>query len=82
MYCNLLKEAIWICLILRRNCSFHDAIEGRMTEMKGVGRSSTRLLDDWRSRRKRYCELKQEAEDRKVGNDSLSIPANRQHTNN
>ena len=44
--------------ILRRNCLLHDAIEGRMTELKGVG--STQLLDDLRNRR--YWELKEEAE--------------------
>ena len=26
--------------ILRRNCLLHDAIEGQMAEVKGVGRSS------------------------------------------
>ena len=34
-----------------------------MTEVKGVGRRRTQLLDDWRNRRG-YCELKEEAEDR------------------
>ena len=50
--------------ILRRNCFFHDAIEGQMTDVKGVGRRRTQLLDDLRNRR-RYLELKEEAEDRK-----------------
>jgi hypothetical protein len=35
-----------------------------MTEMKGVGRRRTQLLDDLRNRRT-YRELKEEAEDRK-----------------
>jgi hypothetical protein len=35
-----------------------------MMEVKGVGRRRTELLDVWRYRR-RYWELKEEAEDRK-----------------
>ena len=31
--------------ILRRNCLLHDAIEGQMMEVKGVGRRRTQLLD-------------------------------------
>ena len=46
------------------NCLLHDAIEGQMTEVKGVGRRRTQLLDDLRNRR-RYWVLKEEAEDRK-----------------
>ena len=42
---------------------FLDAIEGQMTEVKGVGRRRTQLIDDLRNRR-RYWELKEEAEDR------------------
>ena len=49
--------------ILRRNCLLHDAIEGQMTEVKGVGRRRTQFLDDLRNRR-RYWERKEEAEDR------------------
>ena len=45
----LLTKANWIGHILRRNCLFHDAIEGQMTEVKGVGRR-TQLLDDLRNR--------------------------------
>ena len=60
----LLRKANWIGHILRRNCLLHDAIEGQMTEVKGVGRRRTQLLDDLRNRR-RYFELKEEAEDRK-----------------
>ena len=56
--------ANWIGHILRRNCLLHDAIEGQMTEVRGVGRRRTQLLDDLRDRR-RYWELKKEAEDRK-----------------
>ena len=41
----------------------YDAIEGNMAEVKGV-RRRTQLLDDLRNRR-RYWELKEEAEDRK-----------------
>ena len=36
-----------------------------MTEVKGVGRRKTRLLDDLRNRR-RYRKLKEEADDRKI----------------
>ena len=54
----LRRKANWICHILRINCLLHDAIEGQMTEVKGVRR--TQLLDDLRNRR-RYWELKEEA---------------------
>ena len=61
----LRREANWIGHVLRRNCLLHDAIEGQMTEVKGVGRRRrTQLLDNLRNRR-RYWELKEEAEDRK-----------------
>ena len=60
----LRRKANWIGHILRRNCLLHYIIEGQMTEMKGVGRRRTQLLDDLRNRR-RYWELKEEAEDRK-----------------
>ena len=33
----LCRKANWIGHILRRNCLLHDAIEGQMTEVKGVG---------------------------------------------
>ena len=46
----LCRKAIWIGHILRRNCLV-DAIEGQMTEVKGVGRRRTQLLDDLRNRR-------------------------------
>ena len=59
----LRRKANWIGHILRRNCVLHDAIEGQMTEVEGVGRR-TQLLDDLRNRR-RYWELKEDAEDRK-----------------
>ena len=51
--------------ILRRNCLLHDAIEGQMTKVKGVGRRRAKLLDDLRNRR-RCRELKEEAEVRKT----------------
>ena len=60
----LRRKANWIDHIMRRNCLLHDAIEGQMTEVKGVGRRRTQLLDDLRNRR-RCWELKEEAEDRK-----------------
>ena len=34
----LRRKVNWIGHILRRNCLLHDAIEGQMTEVKGVGR--------------------------------------------
>ena len=61
----LRRKANWISHIPRRNCLLHDVIEGQMTEVKGVGRRRTQLLDDLRNRR-RYCELKEETEDRKI----------------
>ena len=60
----LRRKANWIGHILRRNCLLHDEIEGQMTEVKGVGRRRTQLLDDLRNRR-RYWEKKEEAEDRR-----------------
>ena len=60
----LRRKANWFGHILRRNC-LHDAIEGHMTEVKGVRRRRrTHLLDDLRNMR-RYWELEEEAEDRK-----------------
>ena len=61
----LRRKANWIGHILRRNCLLRDAIEGQMTEVKGVGRRRrTPQLDDLRNRR-RYWELNEEVEDRK-----------------
>ena len=60
----LRRKANWIGHILRRNCLLHDAIEGRITEVRGVGIRRTQLLDDLRDRR-RYWEVKEEAEDQK-----------------
>ena len=63
--CNILsKKSNCIAYSLRENCLLHDAIEGQMTEVKGVGRRRIQLLDDLRNRRK-YWELKEEAEDKK-----------------
>ena len=54
---NILRRQInCIGHILRRNYLLHDAIEGQMTEVKGVGRRITQLLDDMRNMR-RYWEL-------------------------
>ena len=39
------RKANWIGHILRRNYLLHDAIEGQMMEVKGVGRRR-QLLDD------------------------------------
>ena len=59
----LCRKANWIGHILRTNCLLHDAIEGQMTKVKGVGRRRTQLLDDLRNGS--YWELKEEAENRK-----------------
>ena len=46
----LCRKANWIGHILRRNCLLHDAIEGLMTKVKGVGRRRrTQLLNDLNS---------------------------------
>ena len=57
----LRRNINWIGHILRIVFLLHDAIEGQMTEVKGVERR-TQLLDDLGIRR-RYWELKEEAED-------------------
>ena len=59
----LRRKANWIGHILRRNYLLHDAIEEQMMEVKRVGRRRTQLLDHLRNRR-RYWELKKEAESR------------------
>ena len=56
----LCRKINWIGQILRRDCLLHDVLKD-MTEVKGVGKR-THLLDDLRNR-KRYWELKEEAED-------------------
>ena len=62
---NILRRKVnWIGHFLRRNCLLHDAIDGQMTEVKGVGRRRPQLLDHLRNRRRSW-ELKEEAEDRK-----------------
>ena len=59
----LCRKANWIGHILRRNCFLHNVIEGQMTKVKGVGkRKRIPLLDDLRNKR-RYWELKEEADD-------------------
>ena len=51
----LRRKDNWIGHILRGNCLLHDAIEGQMAEVKGVGRRRKRtlLLNGLRNR-KRY----------------------------
>ena len=68
---TVLRKANWNGYILRRNYLLHDGIEEQMAEAKRVGRRIIQLLVDLRNR-KRYWELKEEAENRKGGNDSLS----------
>ena len=61
----LRRKANYIGHTLRRNLLLHDNIEGQITEVKGIGRRRrTQFLDDLRNRR-RYWELKEEAEGRK-----------------
>ena len=43
------RKANWIGHNPRSNCLLHEAIEGQMTEVKGVGRR-TQLLDNLRNR--------------------------------
>ena len=45
----LCRKANWIGHILRRNCLLQDVIEGQMTEVKGIGRRRTQILDDLRN---------------------------------
>ena len=59
----LCRKSNWIGHILIRNCHLYDDIEAEMTEVKGVGRRRMQLLYDLRNRR-RYCVLKEKAEDR------------------
>ena len=55
----LSRKVNWFGHIVRRNCLLHDVIEGQMTEVKGVGRRRTKLLDDLRNRQRYW-------EDRKI----------------
>ena len=57
----LCRKANWISHVLRSNSLLHDVIEGQMTE---VERRRIELLDELRNRR-RYWELKEEAEVKK-----------------
>ena len=50
---------------MRRNRLLHDAIEGKMTEMKGIIIRRTQILGDLRNRR-RYWELKEKARNRRI----------------
>ena len=50
---------------LRINCFLHDVIEGKMKEVRGVGRRRTQLLDDLRN--KRFWELKRKQKSEKDG---------------
>ena len=46
------RKTNWIGHILRNNGLLHDANEGQMTEVKGVKRRRTQVLDDLRNRRR------------------------------
>ena len=58
------RKANWFGHIPRINCLLRDANEGRMTEVKGIGRRITQLLDDLRNRR-RFWKLNEEGKGRK-----------------
>ena len=60
---TLHRKANWVGHVLRRNYFIYYLIEGQMTEVNGVGRIRTQLLDDLINRR--YWEQKGEDEDRK-----------------
>ena len=68
----LRRKANWIGHILRKNCLLHDAIEGQMMEVKGVGRRRIQLLDDL-EREEDIGILRRMLKVEKDGNDSLSI---------
>ena len=68
----LRRKPNWIGHILRRNCLLHDAIEGQMMEVKGVGRRRIQLLDDL-EREEDIGILRRMLKVEKDGNDSLSI---------
>ena len=51
----------------KRNFPLHNVIEGQFTELKGEEQNSLKIC------KTEECELKNEAEDRKVGNDNLPI---------
>jgi hypothetical protein len=58
------RKANWIGHILRWNCLLHDAIEVQVMEVKGVRRRRRMQLFCFvLENRKRYWELKEEAED-------------------
>ena len=38
--------------ILKRSCLLQDAIKGQMTELRGVGRRRTQIIDDLRNSRR------------------------------
>ena len=45
----LCRKDNWIGQTLRRNCLLHNATEGQMMEVKGVGRRRTQHFDDLRN---------------------------------
>ena len=65
----LRRKVNWIGHILRRSCLLHDAVEGQMTEVKGIGRRKTQHLDDLRNRRG-FWELKRKLKFEVDRNDS------------
>ena len=46
------RKDYYVGHILRRNCFLHNAIEGRIMDVKRVGRRRAQLLDDLRNRRR------------------------------
>ena len=67
---NILRRKVnWIGHILRRNCLLHDAIEGQITGVKAVGRSSFMIWETEEDIGSYRRKLKIEID----WNDSLSI---------
>jgi hypothetical protein len=56
------RKVKWIGYILRRNCLLSHIIEGKIIGTRRRGRSHKQLLDDLKEAR-RYCKLKEEAQD-------------------
>ena len=70
----LQRKANWIGHILRRDCLLHDVIEGKLQGSNAgrPGRRKIQILDDLRNKR-RYWELKEEAENREEWRAHFSV---------
>ena len=61
---SYVEKLIGPAIFLEEIASFMKPLKNKMTEVKGVGRRRTQLLDDDLRNSRRYWELKEEAEDR------------------